>query len=388
MSVFFDFNDVLSMITKDDEEPETDFEAVDPVIELGPHPSKTNTQSDLKIFQTVESPVSSSPADISTGEISNSPAVDSSDEWVPKVDEENSDSDKSQDNDNNSTDRNKDEENIRSRKRKRYINKWKKCERKRQRQAGQAYTGSRGQAIPKRNVKTKKDCLGSCKFKCCSKVSHSDRQNIFASFWSLNDNEKNHFYSKTIDRAIKSRNRSKSKDKSRRTFSYIYNLYIEDSKIRVCKVFYLSTLDISQRRISYYFENKNDTASSTPMCGDQRGSKTKDRINQENKDFVREHIQSFPKVESHYCRQSTAKEYLESDLSITKMYRLYLERCEQDSKESVKEHIYRQIFNTEFNLSFFSPKKDRCDKCEEFRMKGRCNVLDEEFIELNRKHVE
>ncbi|KAK6183164.1 hypothetical protein SNE40_010693 [Patella caerulea] len=143
------------MITKDDEEPEADFEVVDPVTELDPYPSKRNTQSDLKIFQTVESPVSSSPADISTDEILNSPAVDSSDEWVLTVDEENSDSDKSQNNDNNCTDRNKAEENIRSRKRD--INKCKKCERKRQRQAGDAYTGSRGQeAIPKQNVITKK----------------------------------------------------------------------------------------------------------------------------------------------------------------------------------------------------------------------------------------
>ena len=30
-------------------------------------------------------------------------------------------------------------------------------------------------------------------------------------------------------------------------------------------------------------------------------------------------------------------------------------------------HMYRKIFNTEFNLSFHVPKKDRCDYCEECR---------------------
>jgi len=30
--------------------------------------------------------------------------------------------------------------------------------------------------------------------------------------------------------------------------------------------------------------------------------------------------------------------------------------------------VYREIFNNDFNLSFFTPKKDLCDLCEEYKV--------------------
>ncbi|CAG9771108.1 unnamed protein product [Ceutorhynchus assimilis] len=35
------------------------------------------------------------------------------------------------------------------------------------------------------------------------------------------------------------------------------------------------------------------------------------------------HIQKFPKMETHYCRKSTSKEYLPPDLNVKKMFNLY-----------------------------------------------------------------
>jgi hypothetical protein len=37
------------------------------------------------------------------------------------------------------------------------------------------------------------------------------------------------------------------------------------------------------------------------------------------------------------------------------------------SFSAVEEHVYRDIFNHEFNLEFYKPKQDRCDKCESFK---------------------
>jgi len=37
-------------------------------------------------------------------------------------------------------------------------------------------------------------------------------------------------------------------------------------------------------------------------------------------DFVKEHINRFPRIESHYCRKDTSKLYLASDLTKSKMY--------------------------------------------------------------------
>ena len=54
------------------------------------------------------------------------------------------------------------------------------------------------------------------------------------------------------------------------------------------------------------------------------------------------------------------------------MYDLFVEsRLKQNRGNStyvepVKKHLYETVFNTEFNLGFHIPKKDRCDTCEAF----------------------
>lgn len=79
------------------------------------------------------------------------------------------------------------------------------------------------------------------------------------------------------------------------------------------------------------------------------------------KDEARDHIKSFPVMESHYCRESTKKKYLEEGLSIAKMYRMYVTDVGKGRDESdlVSQSMYEKIFNTEFNYGFFVPKKDR-----------------------------
>ncbi|CAH1973396.1 unnamed protein product [Acanthoscelides obtectus] len=48
------------------------------------------------------------------------------------------------------------------------------------------------------------------------------------------------------------------------------------------------------------------------------------------------------------------------------MYGLYLEYCEQNNIQPATESIYGIIFNTEFNFSFFIPKKDLYDICNKY----------------------
>lgn len=253
------------------------------------------------------------------------------------------------------------QEGRKSRKRVRDPSKWKSNVRKRLRQSGMAYTDSKGNAQPERKVKITKDCGGNCKYKCTLNIGHEDRDKIFRGFWSLSEIEKAHFYGKTTLRCVKMRKRTKAQE-SRRKFSLKYFLFVDDRKVRVCKEFYLTTLDISQRRISYYHDHK-DKSTGLPKS-DARGKHIKKCVPEAKKEFVREHIRSFPRVESHYCRSKTKKEYLESTLTLQKMYAMYTEACED---APVKLSMYRHIFNTEFNIEFQKPKKDRCDLCEEQR---------------------
>lgn len=101
-----------------------------------------------------------------------------------------------------------------------------------------------------------------------------------------------------------------------------------------------------------YTSNRSDTM----RCVDKRGKKTgSQRISEENRNVIRKHIESFPTVQSHYCRKTTSRKYLEKHLSIRKMYELYKEKCLLEEKEPVKYWLYDHIFCTEYNIGFHHP---------------------------------
>ncbi|CAK1600151.1 unnamed protein product [Parnassius mnemosyne] len=49
------------------------------------------------------------------------------------------------------------------------------------------------------------------------------------------------------------------------------------------------------------------------------------------------------------------------------MHRNYKTQRSSIQKEAATYDVYAKIFNTEFNVSFFIPKKDQCDLCESFK---------------------
>lgn len=103
---------------------------------------------------------------------------------------------------------------------------------------------------------------------------------------------------------------------------------------------------------------------------DKRG-KHANRPHRTSNEAVQEiidHINSFPAETSHYSRnRNINKKYLAPTLTISKMHKLYIERC--DSKKLPKHYfvnygVYSNIFSTEFNLSFGQPRSDTCAKCD------------------------
>lgn len=193
--------------------------------------------------------------------------------------------------------------------------------------------------------------------------------------------------------------KKRGKENSRRKKSYAYYFTTPERKVRVCKQFYLSTLDISQSVIYRIHENKHQLTN-CPLPP-KKGKHTKRKIGDDIKSFVKAHIESFPTVESHYCRTRTHKVYVEAELNIRKMYELYKQEVEKKNKDKcylVKESYYRKIFNTEYNIDFFKPKSDRCDDCERFKvsekeglmtpammMERDDHVLEKEAMRANRK---
>lgn len=79
-------------------------------------------------------------------------------------------------------------------------------------------------------------------------------------------------------------------------------------KVPVCKTFFLNTLCISAQVVKTVF---NKTGSNGVVSEDRRGKVCKNSLlNESVKESVREHINSFQTVESHYCRKNTSRLYL------------------------------------------------------------------------------
>ena len=152
----------------------------------------------------------------------------------------------------------------------------------------------------------------------------------------------------------------------------------------MCKEFFLTTLDTSQRRISYLYDHFQ-TCTNTPTKRKQ-GTRQK-RIAESVLDGTREHTRGIPCVDSHYCRANISRKYFESELSISRLYELYLDFCKNKNYQTAKKHLYTKIFLTEFNISFLHPRKDRCDKCEECKRKERVKMVLESDHELHLAHV-
>ncbi|KAJ8946649.1 hypothetical protein NQ314_008821 [Rhamnusium bicolor] len=141
-------------------------------------------------------------------------------------------------------------------------------------------------------------------------------------------------------------------------------------KQRVCQKYFLNTLDISQTTIRNTLRKRQDGGM---VESDKRGKHVSvNKLSDEMRIAIRNHIQRFPCLESHYSRNRSKKKYLGGELNISRMYSLFKDEClEKDIREEEipKQWVYTDIFNTEFNLSFKAPATDTCDLCDEFIIK-------------------
>lgn len=273
--------------------------------------------------------------------------------------------------------------NKRTRKRKSNTAQWKKNVRKRLRQSGLEYTNTRGN-ISRGRISVRK-CL-NCRFKCSKNFTEAETNQIHEEFWKNTDDDKGHFYDKTTERCLINRERNRHKRQRTKQYSYKYFFKKIDKKIRVCKKFYLGVLDISQIRISYFYTHKREGITNTPSAY-TRGSNTEKRIKNEHRQIIRDHINMFPRIPSHYCRSTSAKEYLERTLTLSKMYDLYVEYCNDKQIIPQKKWLYYNIFNYEFNIGFHAPKKDLCDICSEYDTKKKEDSLCQNLEEKYSMHV-
>ncbi|KAJ8965858.1 hypothetical protein NQ314_003870 [Rhamnusium bicolor] len=212
-----------------------------------------------------------------------------------------------------------------------------------------------------------------CKLKCTEHITGDDRFKIHKSYWNsdFNTDQKRQFIAASVEEfPIKRRRERTGTRTDKRQTTLHYSFIVRGTKQRVCQKYFLNTLDISQTTIRNILRKRQDGGM---VESDKREKHVPaNKLSDEMRIAIRNHIQRFPCLESHYSRNRSKKKYLGGELNISRMYSLFKDEClQKDIREAEipKQWVYTDIFNTEFNLSFKAPATDICDLCDEFIIK-------------------
>lgn len=88
---------------------------------------------------------------------------------------------------------------------------------------------------------------------------------------------------------------------------------------------------------------------------------------QSSKEEVRTFLKNLRGQESHYGRAKSKRIYLNSNLTISKLYKMYKNSPQNVERPKVSLSTFHRIFNNEFNIGFKSPATDVCSMCERLK---------------------
>lgn len=235
---------------------------------------------------------------------------------------------------------------------------------KQRRNSGEDYQSEKsGKYVSKRKAMKPPCSSDQCRkknFSCGTDLFTEElRLQILDSFWKLGTlTSQRQFIVQHVSSPCKGEG-SKSPLKKQ---NLVYQLTVGCEKRRVCKVFFLSTLGISERQIYTALKKVDDNGILQPdgRGGRQQLQVTEDERTRQN---MKEHINKFPRIESHYARARDQKEYLCPSLSIERMFEMFKNENEENTGSL---STYRRVFR-QMKLSFHRQKKDLCGLCETYR---------------------
>ncbi len=88
--------------------------------------------------------------------------------------------------------------------------------------------------------------------------------------------------------------------------------------------------------------------------------------------------------QSHYSRRKTTRQYLPSELTITKLYKMWCDKQKAENKPTASKAFFTNIFYNKFNLGFGRPSTDICSTCValEKKIENSENDVDEHKVQL------
>ena len=208
-----------------------------------------------------------------------------------------------------------------------------------------------------------KGCSFFCSRKCSYRLSKEHRQLINDEYWKMNFTARRVWLDAHIDISSKKRDYTVQKSSFIRKKTLTYKLpNILGSKIQVCKPMFLATLGLKTDGMITEFKNAKDRFKHTKISPNEDRRPGHDPVNKLNHDIIKEHINSYKPVVSHYqLLNAPNRRYLDSELSVSILHKDYLEKF---PIQKVSFETYRTVFN-KMNISFNRPGQDECHICYE-----------------------
>ena len=252
--------------------------------------------------------------------------------------------------------------------------------RKKLRLAGKEYQTGSGKTVKAVKEMEYVTCKYHCR--CVENVSPEDRQTSYDTYWSTTEYlQRKQLLFDRLSQAYPKRRITQEPTKSRKLLSTCYYLDKIDEetgtvgRTEVCRKVFLATLQCGEKIIRNLLMNNDVGAVVKP---EMRGSHPPgNKFSQETRKRALDHLNSFPKVESHYTRKSSTKLYIQDSsnfgkLTVSRMHELYMQEIDKESKEKGENKVavgYIYCFNLfqELNIAIHKPKKDQCSYCNRYK---------------------
>lgn len=225
-----------------------------------------------------------------------------------------------------------------------------------------------------------------CRLKCAEKIDVHCQKSTFDKYYSMKQWAQKTLYLRSlVDRKRTKENLNPIISHCPKNFTSKYHLTDTSGiKHQVCLSFLSKCLRVSIGTIKNIMKN----AEKNPEANERRGKVPAAKYKERDLDYVRQFIKSFPATESHYKTTKSNKKYLSPFMNMRRMYKEYKLKCgfkKLKHDRILPEWKFREIFNTEFNLSFARLKVDTCRKCDAIKAKLASNISASKRVELEEK---
>lgn len=247
-------------------------------------------------------------------------------------------------------------------------------------QKGMTHITKSGNVITKKIFKAQRECI--CGKMCHRKINVSRQNEIFKAYYKFENWSKKRLFLRGLVTSRPKKDKLNPITIKRKLFTHEYHLTDKKGVMHpVCQSFFLQCLKVS--KTSLYRALRSNVTNENAV--EVRGRFSNRKTDTNDLKFLCNFIQSFPRYESHYSSSKSHVEYLNPSLNIIRMYREYCLVCRFHKMKILSEWIFRNTFNTKFNLRFQRPKVDTCKKCDRLESLIKSTTGENQIDLINKK---